>query len=160
MQEVVLNVSTRRKLAVHIIGTKTSAAGTSVAAVDDSSANGSVGGNNGVSLAAGAAAAAAARADQTNEAMTGAVGNGNTAEALHDGSTVQRPSASSAAEELAAPAAVATESRASEQEAPNSEASSDADPAALDVATTAADVLGVEGIWDFKRRQATWHSSS
>ena len=127
---------------MHIIGTKAKAAAALEEAVSNGAATDSVAPDSGD-------ASAASQPVQSAEAAKDEVGNGEAARPPADVNGTQSCPASEAAadhatdfsagEEPSALAAVQTE-------------------AALDTATVAADVLHVEDIWDFKRRQATWHS--
>ena len=136
-QEAVLNISTRRKLAVHIIGTKKDT--TSAEAVSNGAPSGS---------APPGAAAAAAQPEDRAEADCAEVNS----EGAQPSSGVDGKHGCPAS---TAAGHSAMDSKAGEEQDPLADVETEA---ALDAATMAADVLRVEDIWAFKRRQATWHT--
>ena len=145
-----LGVQTRRKLAVHIIGIKAGSGGTEVATADGA-ANGAAATND--SDSPGAAS--------TQPEQGGEIVNGTTVhrEAADPSTTASAASGTTPdVEGLSTAKSAASDSNAGEVEDDSTVASIKAEASALDTATAAADVLRVQDIWDFKRRQATWHS--
>jgi len=129
---------------VHIVGTKAKVdIAPEEAMSNGGNAKDSAGRDNGN-------VAAAAQPEQCAEADMHVVSSGEAAHPNVDvGGTQSRPASEAAAD----PA-----NNSKEGEEQSAHANEDREAAALDTATAAADVLHVEDIWDFKRRQATWHS--
>jgi len=130
---------------VHIVGSKAKADVTPEEAVSNGVATDSAAPDSGD-------AAAAAQREQSAEAAKDEVSHGEAAHHPADGDGTQSRPASEAA------ADPATDSNAGEDQ--SAVADDEREAAALDTATAAADVLHVQDIWDFRRRQATWHSLS